>query len=165
MAQIHEAVSIFQFHSRHCYIITFYSFRMRMLPREGVISTSNVILSRILAGWKAIEVWSDQQQGAPLTFGPSSSIYAGKKDKRESFQRTNSSSQNMFSMLNNDSTAEATPEGKISSRQSYDLTSFDLLEMLQRRRLVLAPPPKPIEGQENASTTAEAEGSQAKKLS
>ena len=58
-------------------------------------------------------------KGAPLTFGPQSSIYAGKKDKRESVQRSNSSSQNMFSMLNNDSNAEATPKGKNSPpRQS-----------------------------------------------
>ncbi|KAK0454526.1 hypothetical protein EV421DRAFT_422018 [Armillaria borealis] len=82
-------------------------------------------------------------KGAPLTFGPQSSIYAGKKDnKRESVQRTNSSSQNMFSMLNNDSTAEATPK-----------------EMLQRKRLVLAPRSKPVEGQENAPATAESEAS------
>ncbi|KAK0226366.1 hypothetical protein IW262DRAFT_1361563 [Armillaria fumosa] len=81
-------------------------------------------------------------KGAPLTFGPQSSIYAGKKDKRESVQRSNSSSQNMFSMLNNDSTAEATPK-----------------EMLQRKRLVLQPRSKPVEGQENAPTTAESEGS------
>ncbi len=58
-------------------------------------------------------------KGAPLTFGPQSSIYAGKQDKRESVQRSNSSSQGMFSMLNNDSAAEATPKGKISPpRQS-----------------------------------------------
>ncbi|KAK0226381.1 ARM repeat-containing protein [Armillaria fumosa] len=81
-------------------------------------------------------------KGAPLTFGPQSSIYAGKKDKRESVQRSNSSSQNMFSMLNNDSITEATPK-----------------EMLQRKRLVLQPRPKPVEGQENAPTTAESEGS------
>ena len=37
--------------------------------------------------------------GGPLTFGPQSNIYSGKKDKRESIQRTNSSSSNMFSML------------------------------------------------------------------
>ncbi|KAK0459137.1 armadillo-type protein [Desarmillaria tabescens] len=80
-------------------------------------------------------------KGAPLTFGPQSSIYAGKKDKRESVQRTNSSS-NMFSMLNNDSTPEATPK-----------------EMVQRKRLILAPWSKPVEGQENAPTTAESEGS------
>ncbi|KAK0459144.1 armadillo-type protein [Desarmillaria tabescens] len=80
-------------------------------------------------------------KGAPLTFGPQSSIYAGKKDKRESVQRTNSSS-NMFSMLNNDSTSEATPK-----------------EMVQRKRLILAPRPKPVEGQENAPATAESEGS------
>ncbi|PBK74052.1 ARM repeat-containing protein [Armillaria solidipes] len=80
---------------------------------------------------------------APLIFGPLSSIYAGKKDsKRESVQRMNSSSQNMFSMLNNDSTAEATPK-----------------EMLQRKRLVLAPRSKPVEGQENAPATAESEAS------
>ncbi|SJK97983.1 uncharacterized protein ARMOST_01239 [Armillaria ostoyae] len=72
-----------------------------------------------------------QIRGAPLTFGPESSIYAGKKDKRESVQRMNSPSLNMFSMLNNDSTAEATPN-----------------EMLQRKRLVLAPQPKPIAHEE-----------------
>ncbi|PBK86906.1 ARM repeat-containing protein [Armillaria gallica] len=65
-------------------------------------------------GGKRSKFGQISNKGAPLTFGPSSSIYAGKKDKRESFQRTNPSSQNMFSMLNNDSTAEATPEGKIS---------------------------------------------------
>ncbi|PBK86891.1 ARM repeat-containing protein [Armillaria gallica] len=81
-------------------------------------------------------------KGASLTFGPQSSIYAGKKDKRESVQRSNSSSQNVFSMLNNDSTAEATPR-----------------EMLQRKRLVFAPRSKPVEGQENAPTTAESEAS------
>ncbi|PBK86888.1 hypothetical protein ARMGADRAFT_471113 [Armillaria gallica] len=68
-----------------------------------------------------------QIRGAPLTFGPESSIYAGKKEKRESVQQTNFSSLNMFSMLNNDSTAEVTPK-----------------EMLQRKRLVLAPQPKPV---------------------
>ncbi|KAK0212418.1 hypothetical protein DFS33DRAFT_25830 [Desarmillaria ectypa] len=81
-------------------------------------------------------------KGAPLTFGPQSSIYAGKKEKRESVQRTNSS-QNMFSMLNTDSATEAaTPK-----------------EMLQRKRLILAPRSKPVDGQENAPTTAESEGS------
>ncbi len=40
-----------------------------------------------------------------------------------------------------------------------DLTLFALLEMLQRKRLVLAPRSKPVEGQENAPTTAESEGS------
>ncbi len=100
-------------------------------------------------------------KGAPLTFGPQSSIYAGKKDKRESVQRSNSSSQNMFSMLNNDSTAEATPKGKASpSRQSYRADSlFALLEMLQRKRLILVPRPKPVQWQENGPTTAEFEGS------
>ncbi|KAK0494867.1 armadillo-type protein [Armillaria luteobubalina] len=81
-------------------------------------------------------------KGAPFTFGPQSSIYAGKKDKRESVQRLNSSSQNMFSMLNNYSTAEATPK-----------------EMIQRKRLVLQPRSKPVEGQENAPTTTESKGS------
>ncbi|KAK0486244.1 armadillo-type protein [Armillaria novae-zelandiae] len=105
-------------------------------------------------------------KGAPLTFGPQSSIYAGKKDKRESVQRTNSSSQNifsmlnMFSMLNNDSTAEATPKGRIFPPRQYCLlTLFDLSEMLQPKRLVLQPRSKPVEGQENAPTTAESEGS------
>ncbi|PBK74050.1 hypothetical protein ARMSODRAFT_569249 [Armillaria solidipes] len=79
-----------------------------------------------------------QIRGAPLTFGPESSIYAGKKDnKRESVQRTNSPSLNMFSMLNNDSTAEATPK-----------------EMLQRKRLVLAPQPKPIAHEEEHGPVA-----------
>ncbi|KAK0486264.1 armadillo-type protein [Armillaria novae-zelandiae] len=99
-------------------------------------------------------------KGAPLTFGPQSSIYAGKKDKRESVQRTNSSSQNMFSMLNNDSTAEATPKGRIFPSCQYCLLIlFDSSEMLQRKRLVLQPRSKPVEGQENAPTTAESEGS------
>lgn len=79
-------------------------------------------------------------KGAPLTFGPQSSIYAGKKDKRESVQRTNSSSQNMFSML--DSAESAIPK-----------------ETFQRKRLILAPRSKPVEGQEHALTTAESEAS------
>ncbi|KAK0195865.1 armadillo-type protein [Armillaria mellea] len=84
-------------------------------------------------------------KGAPLTFGPQSSIYAGRKDKRESVQRSNSSSQNMFSMLNNDSNAEAIPKGKNSySCQSCVLILFDLSEMLQRKRLVLQPRPGPV---------------------
>ncbi|KAK0195855.1 hypothetical protein F5146DRAFT_307796 [Armillaria mellea] len=38
------------------------------------------------------------------------------------------------------------------------LILFDLSEMLQRKRLVLQPRSKPVEGQENAPTTAESEG-------
>ncbi|KAK0454500.1 armadillo-type protein [Armillaria borealis] len=81
-------------------------------------------------------------KGTPLTFGPLCSIHARKKDKRESFLQINSYSQNMFSMLNTDSTPEVMPKG-----------------MLQRRRLVLVPPSKSVEALENASTTAESKGS------
>ncbi|KIY68094.1 hypothetical protein CYLTODRAFT_421949 [Cylindrobasidium torrendii FP15055 ss-10] len=73
--------------------------------------------------------------GAPMTFGPQSSIYSGKKDKRESIQRTNSSSQNMFQMLSQQSESAAEPSAPA--------------EAPVRRKLVLAPRSKPIE-----STTA-----------
>ncbi|KAF8918221.1 hypothetical protein CPB85DRAFT_1283095 [Mucidula mucida] len=74
---------------------------------------------------------------APMTFGPQSTFSSGKKDKRESIQRTNSSSQNMFSMLQN-SEASAEPSAP--------------KEPTQRKKLVLAPRSKPVE-----STTAETE--------
>ncbi|KAF9031242.1 hypothetical protein BDZ89DRAFT_1101175 [Hymenopellis radicata] len=65
---------------------------------------------------------------APLTFGPQSNIYSGKKDnKRDSIQRTNS--QNMFSMLQAETPAEPSAPK----------------EPTQRKRLVLAPRSKPIE--------------------
>ncbi|KXN87473.1 Eukaryotic translation initiation factor 4 gamma [Leucoagaricus sp. SymC.cos] len=65
----------------------------------------------------------------PVTFGPSS-VFAGKKDKRESLSRTSSSS-NMFSMLQNaESGADKTPEAQP-----------------QRRKLALLPRTKPIEAE------------------
>ncbi|PBK82776.1 hypothetical protein ARMGADRAFT_1067997 [Armillaria gallica] len=70
-------------------------------------------------------------RGAPLTFGPQSSIYAGKKNKRESVQRSNSSSQDMFSMLNNDSTAEATPKDAPTRNQSSGRKTHRRLQSLR----------------------------------
>ncbi|KAF9031266.1 ARM repeat-containing protein [Hymenopellis radicata] len=71
---------------------------------------------------------------APLTFGPQSNIYSGKKDnRRDSIQRTNS--QNMFSMLPAETPAEP----------------YAPKEPTQLKRLVLAPRFKP-----NESATADA---------
>ncbi|KAK0494869.1 armadillo-type protein [Armillaria luteobubalina] len=77
-------------------------------------------------------------KGAPLTLGPQSNIYAGKKDNQESARRPSSSPQNVFSMLNNGSTAEATPK-----------------EMIQRKRLVLQSLLKPVKGCSDEKVTVE----------
>ncbi len=53
-----------------------------------------------------------------MTFGPQSTFSSGKKDKRESIQRTNSSSQNMFSMLQN---SEASAEPSAPKGMPHDL--------------------------------------------
>ncbi|PBK86879.1 hypothetical protein ARMGADRAFT_1016935 [Armillaria gallica] len=85
-------------------------------------------------------------KGSPLIFGPQSSIHAG-NNKQESVQRTKSFSQNMFSMLNNESTPEATPK-----------------VILPRKRFVHVPWWKPVEGQEKGPTIAESEGSSDKEV-
>ncbi|KAF8918199.1 armadillo-type protein [Mucidula mucida] len=61
---------------------------------------------------------------ARMTFGSHSTFSSGKKDKRESIERTNSSSQNIFSMLQN---SEASAES--SAPKAF----------AQRKKLVLAP--------------------------
>ncbi|PBK74055.1 ARM repeat-containing protein [Armillaria solidipes] len=61
-------------------------------------------------GGERLKSGQNSNKGAPSTSGPQSSIHAGKKDKRESVQRTNSSSQNMVSVPNANSTSEATPK-------------------------------------------------------
>ncbi|SJK97981.1 uncharacterized protein ARMOST_01237 [Armillaria ostoyae] len=61
-------------------------------------------------GGERLKSGQNSNKGAPSTSDPQSSIHAGKKDKRESVQRTNSSSQNMVSVPNANSTSEATPK-------------------------------------------------------
>ncbi|KAK0241307.1 armadillo-type protein [Armillaria nabsnona] len=58
----------------------------------------------------------NSNKGAPSTSGPQSSIYTGKKDKRESVQQTNSSEQNTVSMPNANSTSEATPKDEVCTK-------------------------------------------------
>ncbi|KAJ7647733.1 hypothetical protein FB45DRAFT_1052162 [Roridomyces roridus] len=87
---------------------------------------------------------SSTNKGLPMTFGPSS-VFSGKKDKRESLSRTNSSS-NMFSMLSQG------PEAPETSKAAPEAPA-------QRRRLILQPRTKPADGQEPTTADATPAGS------
>ncbi len=161
MAQIHEAVSIFQFHSRHCYIITFYSFRMRMLPKRRCHIN---LKSHSLADLGGMESDRSLVRSATKAHLLLLDLRAASMPERKTSESLSNEQillrRTCFLCLIMSLLQKLHPKVTFPLLViAIDLTSFDFLELIQRRRLVLGPRSKPIEGQENASTTAEAEGS------
>ncbi|TRM69078.1 armadillo-type protein [Schizophyllum amplum] len=99
-----------------------------------------------------------------MTFGPSS-VFAGKKDKRESLSRAASTS-NMFHALQSEGAEPVTaPKSSRppSRKPSVDLTAAGAEGLPQRRKLVLQPRTKPLEENkpDGSDSEEEEEGSTA----
>ncbi|THH03389.1 hypothetical protein EW145_g6297 [Phellinidium pouzarii] len=107
-------------------------------------------------------------KGGTMTFGPTS-VFSAKRDgnKRDSAQLSRtSSSQNMFSMLNNETTAEASPSTSRPSRPPSRAASVDFshgvpTEPQQRPRLNLLPRSKPAAETEEKGASAQDEADEA----